>query len=92
MSFRELYREFAAARLRRMDEMDRDVTVAWHVNRLKFEAQAKKRLPSLKSQLVDRGAVSNGGRQTASQIRSALVVMSGMYGIPLRKGGKRVTA
>ena len=75
-----------------MDEWDRDVTVAWHVNRIKFEAQAKKRLPSLKSQLMDRGAVSGNGRQTAGQLASTLVVLSGMYGIPLRRGGKRVMA
>ena len=92
MSFRELYREFAAARERRYDEMDRDVTIAWHVNRIKFESQAKKRLPSLKSQLMPRTPGGASVRQTAGQLRTTLMMMSGQYGIPLRQGGKRVTA
>jgi hypothetical protein len=78
-----LFREFAAARRRRTYEAGRDVTVAWHAVRLWLEVNNKKRLPSLESQLpkVDGSAPRP---QSSSQLRSALVVLSEQYGIPLR--------
>jgi len=82
-----LYREFAAARERRKDEMDRDITVAWHTVRIYFEAKSKKRLPSLTSQLTRQ---TGDGKQSRGQLKSMLGVLSEQYGIPLRRAGKAV--
>ncbi len=66
----------------------RDVTLAWHTVRIWAVTQAKGRLPSLVSQLPDASARS--GRQTAGQLSQTLQVLSGQYGVPLRKR-KKVT-
>ena len=88
MTFRELFREFEAARRRQEYDNARDVTVAWHTVRLWVVTKSKKQLPSLKSQLELNGRRANG-RQSAGQIRNVLSVLSEQYGIPLRKAKPR---
>jgi hypothetical protein len=81
MTFRELYREFAAARKRTVAEASRDVTVAWHTVRLWVEVQSKKKLPSLASQLPKADTKAANRPQ---QLKAALAIVSEQYGIPLR--------
>ena len=87
MTFRELYREFAAARQRFERDADRDVTVAWHTIRLWVQTQNDKKLPSLASQLPKRAGAKGrdrSDRQTPKQMRAMIRAISQFYGLPMR--------
>jgi hypothetical protein len=74
---RGLFREFVAAKQRRMDEHDRDMALAWRVAAL----GRQKTLPKLDS-LLSRKAP----RQSAHEQRGILHILSAQYGIPLKQG------
>jgi hypothetical protein len=81
-TIRELFREFAAARLRRLDEENSRITLAWHGVRIYAQAMHDKRVPKLTRLLIREGPERP---QSAKQLVSALHVLSQQYGIPLRK-------
>lgn len=76
MSLLELWREFAAGRRRAMDEHDRDMTLAWHVVALVWQ----KKLPPLQSLL----ARKRSERQTPTELRMVMQLLSDQLGIPLQ--------
>lgn len=78
---RELYREFAAARMRAKDEHVKSMALARNIVAIYAMSRAKKRVPSLQELVGDLGGPDK--KQTVGQIRSALHVLSGQYGIPL---------
>lgn len=71
-----MYDELEIVSLRRKDDFDRDITLAWHIEALR----RTDKLPSLKNVLSQRVR-----RQTPRQMRAALNTLSEQYGIPLRK-------
>jgi hypothetical protein len=75
LTIRELFREFVAAKQRREDQHDRDVTLAWRMAAL----ERQKTLPKLETLLSKRGS-----KQTAAEQRGVLHVLSAQYGIPIR--------
>jgi hypothetical protein len=79
---RELFREFAAARLRAQDDHRRQITLAWHIVHVYVKTKANKRLPGLKELLR---AADPPAPQTAPQMFAALQVLSQQYGIPIRE-------
>jgi hypothetical protein len=82
MTIRELFREFAAARLRAEDDDRRSVTLAWHTVRIYIKTKANKRLPSLQELLRQ---TERPVKQTPRQMFVALSAVSQKYGIPLRE-------
>lgn len=82
MTVRELFREFAAARLRAEDDDRRNVTLAWQIVRIYIKTKANKRLPSLQ-ELLQQNA--RPVKQTPKQMEVMLSALSQKYGIPLRK-------
>lgn len=81
-TLRELFREFAAARARQQDQSTRDVVLAWQVVRVYVQTQNEKRVPMLASLLPRDPSVVSAGQSYAEQ-RSALQVLSQMYGGPI---------
>lgn len=67
------------AKQRRMDEHDRDVTLAWQGAAL----ERQKTLPKLDTLLSRRAP-----RQSAAEQRGMLNILSAQYGIPLKLGRK----
>lgn len=82
MTVRELFREFAAARLRAEDDDRRNVTLAWQIVRIYIKTKANKRLPSIDELLLH---TQRPVKQSAKQMEGMLSVLSQKYGIPLRK-------
>jgi hypothetical protein len=82
MTVRELFREFAADRMRARDYHDRDVTLAWQAVRIYGLALAGK-MPDLKSLMSDAAPAQT--IQTYEEQLEALKMLSGMY------GGKLIT-
>jgi hypothetical protein len=76
LPIRDLFREFLAAKQRRDDAHDRDVALAWRTVWL----DRHERLPKLDTLLSKRG-----GKQTVSEQRGMLHLLSAQYGIPLRQ-------
>lgn len=70
-----------AARLRRQDDVIRDLALAWHTAAF----QRQKKLPSLQRLVRQVAARTPGPPQSPAQLKSALSVLSEQYGIPLRK-------
>lgn len=80
-----LSREFAAARRRDEREHDRDVRLAWY-----GEALARtKRLPKL-SRLLQRQPAFTAVSQTQEQMRSAVMVIAGQFGLRVTRGKERI--
>lgn len=82
-----MYREFAAARERARDDYRRDVTLAWNIVRVYIKTKNDKRMPSVQQLLGSEGRTKD--RQNVAQLKSALTILSGQYGIPLRKAAPR---
>lgn len=76
--------EFKAAKLRATDRYNRDVQSAWLGAALN-RAPKNKKLPALKSLL----AQATNKPQSVDELRSALAVMSGQYGIPMKDGRRK---
>lgn len=90
LTIRELYREFAAARLRAKDDYRRDVTLAVNIVAVYVKTKNDKRVPSVRSMLgPDAGDTKPTPQQRVKQVHAALIVLSEQYGIPLRKAGSR---
>ena len=84
MTIRELFREFAAARLRAEDTYRRDLTLAWQISRLHGALRSKRGLQPL-SIYLDESARAVPAQQTYPQMRAVLRVLSESYGIPIRQ-------
>lgn len=82
-----LCREFEAARIRSQHEHDRDVRLAWY-----SEALARtKRLPKLAGLLSRTRAPEFTGRtQTSEQMRAAVLVIAGQFGLRVTRGKERI--
>jgi hypothetical protein len=70
-----LYDELEAIRLRRKDEFERDVALAWHVEALRRQ----KALPKLERLLATQV------KQSAKEQRQMLQILSAQYKIPLKE-------
>jgi hypothetical protein len=85
MTPRILERELEAARLRATDDYKRDLTQAYNVARCYAMVRSKKGLPPL-SELLDQ--VKDKAEtlpQSPEQLLGMVQIMSGMYGIPMRR-------
>jgi hypothetical protein len=80
---RELFREFAAARLRAEDDDRRNVTLAWQIVRIYVRTKSQKRLPSLRELITD--TARPAGAQSPTQMLGALEMLSQQHGIPIRE-------
>jgi hypothetical protein len=86
MTPRVLEREIEAAQKRATDDYKRDLTHAYNFARCYAMVRSKKGLPPLKQLLDDvKDRASRGVQQSATELLGAVQVMSGMYGIPLRR-------
>jgi len=65
-----LYREFAAARRRLVDEENARITQAWHVVRIYAKAVHDKRVPKLQSLLLDVSSTSQ--QQTPDEMKAVM--------------------
>lgn len=83
LSPRELFREMEAAKLRRADDMDRDLILAWQIERVRILAANKHALPPIRQLLDEMHQTSD--RQTPEQLKTQLTILSQQLGIPLRK-------
>jgi hypothetical protein len=72
-------REFEAATVRRSDEADRDITIAWYVAML----SRQEKVPSLQSLLKPAAPMTQA--QTREEQRRMLKHLSEYYRIPLRE-------
>jgi hypothetical protein len=72
-------REFEAATIRRSDESDRDITIAWYVAML----SRQEKVPSLQSLLKPAMRLAQG--QTLAEQRAMVRHLSEYYRIPLRE-------
>lgn len=81
-----MFREFVVAQQRQEDDRDRDTVVAYSIAAL---SRAKK-LPDLRVLL----ARNKRRKQTVSEQKSMLHILSAQYGIPLRRRpkGRRIRA
>jgi hypothetical protein len=77
-----LFREFAAARQRQRDQVERDIALAWQVVRIYVQTQNDKHVPALDS-LLPRDPSLGPRRQTHAEQRAALATLSEMYGGPI---------
>lgn len=77
LSLRELWNEFAAAKERLEQSVQRDLALAWHIEAL----HRQKQLPEL-SRLLRR---HQRRPQTIAEQRGVLEMLSAQMGIPLRK-------
>lgn len=86
MTPRVLERELEAARLRATDDYKRDLTQAYNVARCYAMVRSKKGLPPL-SELLSEVNENRTARtaQSAEQLLGMVQIMSGMYGIPMRR-------
>lgn len=73
-----------AAKGRRQDEYNRDVTQAWHIVRFYAEMRSQKRMPDLKKYLA--GASSAPPLQSVGEQRATLAMLSAQYGYPVKWG------
>jgi hypothetical protein len=73
---RELFEEFEAIRLRRRDEFERDVSLAWHVEAFR-RAPRDRKLPAL-AQLL------RTGPQSPAEMRQQLIGLAQTSGFKLR--------
>lgn len=84
MTPRELAWEYAAAQQRRDDDRDRQIVLAWEIERVRIlsanNAHRQQPMPSLK-QVLQKRAV----RQTPTEMRNTLAMMAEQYGFPLKK-------
>ena len=83
MTVRELFREFAADRMRARDEFDRDTTLAYQVVKIYFQSTGDGKMPALDSLLSDK--VTAPAVQTYDEQLGALKMLSEMF------GGKLIT-
>jgi len=81
-TIRELYREFAAARRRMIDEENARITQAWHVVRIYAKALHAKRVPRLEPLLLDVGGRSG---QTPEEMKAALTTIQEQFGSKKRQ-------
>jgi hypothetical protein len=88
MTPRVLERELEVARMRATDDYKRDLTQAYNFARCYAMVRSKKGLPPLSTLLAEIKDKRDGQKQNVEQMRSVLNVLSGMYGIPLRKAKK----
>jgi butyrate kinase len=79
--------ELEVAELRRQDEHNRNVVLAWHGVAIYVDAMNRGRLQDVRGWLSE-GPGSAPRPQTAKQHRAVLELLSAQHGIPLRKGGK----
>lgn len=82
--------EIEAARLRRIDQMNRDIHLAWQIESIKRQVKEQKVgkktkviMPELKKLLIP--DEEKKALQTPGQMRGVLQQLSMRYGIPLRK-------
>lgn len=75
--------EFEAARLRRLDEADRDTVLAWTGVYIDVATQSKKRMPDLTAMLPSKRS-QKGRAQTPTEMRAALYQIAGQYGLTIR--------
>ena len=75
--------EFAHADVRWRDARDRDLTLAWQMNRLWLMAWSGK-LPPLRD-VLDPAAPPSAGPQTGKQIAASLHALAGRYGLKVTK-------
>jgi hypothetical protein len=83
LSLRELWNVRRAAAKRQTDEYERDVILAWQIERVAIQAlqrQGERRLPSVMKLLGRKERVG----QTREQMVNALKQLSVLYKIPLR--------
>ena len=76
-TMRELYREFAAARLRLQDEENARITQAWQAVRIYAKAMRDKKLPKLASLWIKLDG--KGGQQSPAEMRGALAVIRAQF-------------
>lgn len=69
--------------LRRQDEHDRDVVLAWHAVAIYTDAMSHNRLSDVRKWLSRRDQVQG---QSVSQQRAMLSILSAQYGYPVRWG------
>jgi hypothetical protein len=76
--------EFDIAKERKLDRMDRDVTLAWMVNSIYVRTQNKKRLDALEAFLPKRQKPPTVMKiPSLAEQRAGLLAISRQYGIPI---------
>lgn len=65
--------------------MQRDLILAWQIERMRLMTQRDKRLPDLRRLLQTLGPDA----PTAAQMRSQMAMLSQRLGVPLRTRGRR---
>jgi hypothetical protein len=88
MSAREIGRELAAARLRRIDTVNDAIHIAWKTAYYTARARSKKRLPPLAGELVKDDAAekaTRAKRQTKEQTATMIRMLAAQYGGTIRR-------
>lgn len=89
MTPRVLGREIEVARLRSIDDYRRDVTQAHSFARCYALVRSKNGLPPVSELLSDvKDGPAHNCDQSPTELLGAVQIMSGMYGIPMRRASK----
>ncbi len=88
MTPRVLEREFEAARLRAIDRFKEGLTDGWNFARMYAAVRSKKGLPPLSKVLDEVGGKKPQG---AGDMKANVEYLSQLTGIPMRRGGKKVS-
>lgn len=85
LSLRELWNEFQAATARAKREFDRDLILAWQIERLSIMAMQRdggRKLPDIRKLLGDAGARRT---QTREEQRAVIYALAASLGRPVQK-------